>query len=268
MTGDEWARADLWATGVSPEGHPTRFIREHLDSIGVVTATGLADVEPGERVLVGGVVTHRQRPATAGGTLFVNLEDETGLINVVVSKGCWTAHRQVARSAPAMLVRGRLERSEGVTNVIADRLEAPPARRAQPRAATSADAATPSGARRRWTGAPRASRVGGGEVGQQHQGDDHHAEGEHREHRDVGDPERTRHHPPPPAAGDHAERERDDRGHDGVGGGVPGDGSADLEPGEPQALQHPEHPPVAAHAEDERVHERDDRQQATTAAMR
>ena len=123
MTGDEWARADLWATGVSPEGHPTRFIREHLDSIGVVTATGLADVEPGERVLVGGVVTHRQRPATAGGTLFVNLEDETGLINVVVSKGCWTAHRKVARSAPAMLVRGRLERSEGVTNVIADRLE-------------------------------------------------------------------------------------------------------------------------------------------------
>ncbi len=126
MTGDEWARADLWATGVSPEGHPTRFIREHLDSLGVVTATGLADVEPGERVLVGGVVTHRQRPATAGGTLFVNLEDETGLINVVVSKGCWTAHRKVARSAPAMLVRGRLERSEGVTNVIADRLEALP----------------------------------------------------------------------------------------------------------------------------------------------
>jgi error-prone DNA polymerase len=126
MTGDEWARADLWATGVSPEGHPTRFIREHLDSLGVVTATGLAAVEPGERVLVGGVVTHRQRPATAGGTLFVNLEDETGLINVVVSKGCWTAHRQVARSAPAMLVRGRLERSEGVTNVIADRLDALP----------------------------------------------------------------------------------------------------------------------------------------------
>ena len=123
MTGDEWARADLWATGVSPEGHPTRFVRAHLDSLGVVTATGLAAVEPGDRVLVGGVVTHRQRPATAGGTLFVNLEDETGLINVVVSKGCWTAHRKVARTAPAMLVRGRLERSEGVTNVIADRLE-------------------------------------------------------------------------------------------------------------------------------------------------
>ena len=94
-----------------------------LAFVAVVTAAGLSEVEPGDRVLVGGVVTHRQRPATAGGTLFVNLEDETGLINVVVSKGCWAAHRKVARTAPAMLVRGRLERSEGVTNVIADRLE-------------------------------------------------------------------------------------------------------------------------------------------------
>ncbi len=89
----------------------------------MVTAAGLAGVAVGERVLVGGVVTHRQRPATAGGTLFVNLEDETGLINVVVSKGCWTHHRRVARTAPALLVRGRLERAEGVTNVIADRLD-------------------------------------------------------------------------------------------------------------------------------------------------
>jgi error-prone DNA polymerase len=123
MTAAEAGRADLWATGVSPEGHPTRFVRDHLRSLGVVTATGLAAVAVGERVLVGGVVTHRQRPATAGGTLFVNLEDETGLINVVVSKGCWTHHRRVARTAPALLVRGRLERAEGVTNVIADRLD-------------------------------------------------------------------------------------------------------------------------------------------------
>jgi error-prone DNA polymerase len=123
MTAAEEGRADLWATGVSPEGHPTRFVRPHLDELGVVTAVGLAGVAVGERVLVGGVVTHRQRPATAGGTLFVNLEDETGLINVVVSKGCWTHHRRVARTAPALLVRGRLERAEGVTNVIADRLD-------------------------------------------------------------------------------------------------------------------------------------------------
>jgi error-prone DNA polymerase len=62
-------------------------------------------------VLVGGVVTHRQRPATASGITFLNLEDETGLINVVVSRGCWTHHRHVALTAPAMVVRGRLEAS-------------------------------------------------------------------------------------------------------------------------------------------------------------
>jgi error-prone DNA polymerase len=85
---------------------------------------GGVDVErrDGPKVLVAGVVTHRQRPATAGGTIFVNLEDETGLINVVVSKGCWARHRKVASSAPALLVRGRLERAEGVVNVVAERL--------------------------------------------------------------------------------------------------------------------------------------------------
>ena len=123
MTPVEESVADLWATGVSPEGHPTRFLRERLASLGVVTATGLWDVTPGQRVLVGGIVTHRQRPMTAQGTTFMNLEDETGLINVVCSKGCWARYRRVARDAPALLVQGRLERSEGVINVVAERLD-------------------------------------------------------------------------------------------------------------------------------------------------
>jgi error-prone DNA polymerase len=123
MQADEEARADLWATGVSPDGHPTRFLRPELDERGVVPAAGLTERPHGSRVTVGGVVTHRQRPATAGGTMFVNLEDETGLINVVVSRGCWLHHRRVVRSAPALLVRGRLERVDDVTNVIAERIE-------------------------------------------------------------------------------------------------------------------------------------------------
>ncbi|RMH87205.1 MAG: error-prone DNA polymerase [Actinomyces sp.] len=120
---DEIARADLWATGVAPDGHPTRFLRDELSRQGVVTAADLSRIPAGDKVRVGGVVTHRQRPATAGGTLFMNLEDETGLVNVVVSAGCWRRHRAVARSAPALVVRGRLERHEGVVNVIAERLE-------------------------------------------------------------------------------------------------------------------------------------------------
>ena len=123
MTAREQASADLWATGVAFDGHPTRFVRDHLDELGVVTALGLREAEPGRKVLVAGVVTHRQRPATAGGTTFINLEDETGLINVVCSKGCWSRYRRVARSAAAMLIRGRLERAEGVINVVAEKLE-------------------------------------------------------------------------------------------------------------------------------------------------
>jgi error-prone DNA polymerase len=123
MSEREIAHADLWATGVAYDGHPTKYLRSQLDAMGVVTATGLRHVEPGSRVLVGGVVTHRQRPATASGTTFINLEDETGLVNIVCSKGCWARYRRVARGSPALLIRGRLERVEGVINIIAEKFE-------------------------------------------------------------------------------------------------------------------------------------------------
>jgi error-prone DNA polymerase len=122
MSPVELGAADLWATGLSVSSHPVQFVRGRLDTLGVVTSEGLAAVEPGARVLVGGVVTHRQRPATAAGTTFLSLEDETGIVNVICSPGTWARYRRLARVAPALLVRGRLERASGVTNVIADQL--------------------------------------------------------------------------------------------------------------------------------------------------
>ena len=68
-----------------------------FDELGVLTASALRTAEAGRRVLVGGVVTHWQRPATAGGTTFLNLEDETGMVNVICSRGVWTHYRRVAR---------------------------------------------------------------------------------------------------------------------------------------------------------------------------
>ena len=124
MTAVDETTADLWSTGISPNSFPTEFVRPYLESLGAVPAAGLAGVDHGERVLVGGVVTHRQRPATAQGTTFVNLEDETGLVNVICSKGAWAHYRRVARSAPALLVRGRLEKADGVINVVADKITA------------------------------------------------------------------------------------------------------------------------------------------------
>ncbi len=120
MSDTELAVADVWATGVSPDSYPTQFLRPQLDALGVVPASGLLAVRDGTRVLVGGAVTHRQRPATAGGVTFLNLEDETGMVNVVCSQGLWARYRRVARSSPALLVRGRVQNSEGAVTVVAD----------------------------------------------------------------------------------------------------------------------------------------------------
>ena len=123
MSAPEETVADLWATGISAETHPTEHIRDVLDDRGVLTAEQLKSTPADSRVLVGGVVTHRQRPATASGTVFLNLEDETGLINVICSAGLWTRYRRIARTSPGLVVRGTLERVEGVINVVADKLE-------------------------------------------------------------------------------------------------------------------------------------------------
>ncbi|GAA3942297.1 error-prone DNA polymerase [Actinoplanes auranticolor] len=116
--------ADVWATGLSPDAHPAQFIRAELDRVGAVPIARLGRVDAGTRIRVGGIVTHRQRPATAGGVTFINLEDETGMLNVTCSPGLWQRYRRVARSSAALIVRGRLEKSEGVLNLVADRLEA------------------------------------------------------------------------------------------------------------------------------------------------
>ncbi len=123
MDGVEKAAADVWATGVSPDSFPLQFVRARLDELGALPAARLSEVEHGTRVLVGGAVTHRQRPSTAGGITFLNLEDETGTVNVVCSPGLWARYRKVGRTSAALLVRGVIERTEEVINLRADRLQ-------------------------------------------------------------------------------------------------------------------------------------------------
>ena len=124
QTSYEQLSADLWATGVSTDDHPMAHFRSALKERGVLTALDLQEHEVGRRIEVAGLVTHRQRPATAAGVTFVNLEDESGLVNVVCSTGVWNRYRRVARDSPALIIRGILERSpEGVVNVLADAFE-------------------------------------------------------------------------------------------------------------------------------------------------
>jgi len=114
--------ADLWATGISVDSSLTELVRDELERQGVVTAEALRALPDGARVSVAGVVTHRQRPETARGITFVNLEDETGLVNVVCSVGVWARHRRVAQRSPALVVSGRVESAGGVINVVAERI--------------------------------------------------------------------------------------------------------------------------------------------------
>ncbi|SOD74762.1 DnaE-like error-prone DNA polymerase [Jatrophihabitans sp. GAS493] len=123
MTEPEQLMADLWATGISREHYPTALIRPRLDALGVIPSAQLKRISNGTRVIIGGIVTHRQRPATARGVTFINLEDETGMVNVICDPIVWTRYRKVARMSGGLLIRGMLERADGVTNVSAERIE-------------------------------------------------------------------------------------------------------------------------------------------------
>ncbi len=123
MTDVEETAADLWATGLSPGRHPTEFVRDELTARGVITYAEFRVVPARSVVTVAGVVTHRQQPETANGTIFLNLEDETGLTNVICPAGVWKRYRKVARTSPALMIRGVVERHQGVTNLLAQRIE-------------------------------------------------------------------------------------------------------------------------------------------------
>ncbi|MEP7179926.1 MAG: error-prone DNA polymerase, partial [Pseudonocardiales bacterium] len=123
MTEPEQLIADMWATGITTDCYPTALIRDRLDALGITTAAGLRALEDRTRVTVGGVVTHRQRPATARGVTFLNLEDETGMVNVIVDEVVWGLNRRVAREAGGLLIRGMLERTGDVINILAERIE-------------------------------------------------------------------------------------------------------------------------------------------------
>jgi len=120
MSDVELTLADLEATRISPGEHPFAHLRSRLARGGVLAVSALADHETDRRVQVAGLITHRQRPYTAGGVTFLNLEDETGMLNVVVFDVVWQRHRSVARSSAAVVVRGRIEHQQGAVNLVAE----------------------------------------------------------------------------------------------------------------------------------------------------
>jgi error-prone DNA polymerase len=114
---------DLWSLGMTPDTTAMELARDGLTRRGVLAAAALRSRPTGDRITVAGVVTHRQQPESAHGAVFLNLEDETGMVNIVCSRGAWVRWKPVARSCPALLVRGRIERSEGSMTLVAERFD-------------------------------------------------------------------------------------------------------------------------------------------------
>ena len=121
-----WQRliADYATSGVAVGDHAMAILRKRLAVPMLVTSAQLQRLPTGCAVAVAGLVIARQRPGTAKGTMFLLFEDEWGTVNLIVGKAVYERHRHLARAEPLLLARGRLERSEGVVNVIVRELAA------------------------------------------------------------------------------------------------------------------------------------------------
>jgi len=116
---------DYRTTGCSTHGHPLGPLRQELRAAGIVEACEVAKAAHGARLRYAGAVLCRQRPTHAAGTCFMTLEDETGLVNVVVWRRIFARYAEVIRTAPLVAVGGRIERRGEVVHLLAERLWQP-----------------------------------------------------------------------------------------------------------------------------------------------
>jgi error-prone DNA polymerase len=123
MTRQEEVITDYRTAGLSLRSHPLQFERSALADRGIVTASEAGVAPEGRRVQVAGIVLTRQRPGTAGGMIFLTIEDETGAANIVVRPAVWQAADHAARRAAVLVVHGRIQRRGPVVHILATALE-------------------------------------------------------------------------------------------------------------------------------------------------
>jgi error-prone DNA polymerase len=124
MTADERLVADYAGTHLTIGPHPMAMRRTELAMRGVLRAIDLSRARDGRRIRVAGSVITRQRPGTAKGFVFLTLEDETGIANVIVRPDLFDRDRMTVLQQPFLLVDGILQNQDGVTSVKAERLHA------------------------------------------------------------------------------------------------------------------------------------------------
>src|SRR6185369_5966120 len=114
--------ADYAGTGLSVGRHPMALRRDDLAMRGILRAIDLRTARHGRRVRVAGMVITRQRPGTAKGFVFLTLEDETGVANVIVRPDLFSRDRSTIVEEPFLLVDGILQNQDGVTSVRAEQV--------------------------------------------------------------------------------------------------------------------------------------------------
>jgi error-prone DNA polymerase len=115
--------ADYRSTGLSLRAHPVSFLRVDLEARKMVTCGDLLNLKDGRWINLAGIVLIRQKPGSAKGVMFITLEDETGVANLVVWPNLFEKHRQVVLGARMMGVRGQVQREGDVIHVVAQRLD-------------------------------------------------------------------------------------------------------------------------------------------------
>ena len=115
--------ADYSGTGLTIGPHPMAILRASLSTRGVARAIDLPRMRRGRRVRVAGAVITRQRPGTAKGFVFLTMEDETGLSNVIITPDTYATFKRVVVDEPYLLVEGTLQNQDGAVSVKAERIE-------------------------------------------------------------------------------------------------------------------------------------------------
>ena len=112
---------DYRTTSLSLKAHPIGFFRKGLEQMRAIQCLALKGMRNGQRVSVGGLVLVRQRPGTAKGVVFLTLEDESGIANIVCWKDVFDLNRRTVMSASFLVVHGQVQSAEGVIHVVAER---------------------------------------------------------------------------------------------------------------------------------------------------
>jgi error-prone DNA polymerase len=116
--------AEYSVQGLSARMHPMQIIRDTLSVDNIIRSSEVSALPSGARVRIAGYVVCRQAPRTAKGHVFLTVEDETGLVNVILKPDTYRKYRYTVRTEPLVLIEGVFQKRDGISNIIAETVSA------------------------------------------------------------------------------------------------------------------------------------------------